>query len=222
MQGNPNIPPHDRSAAAELLQRLAEVTRTGSIERCPRTPAPEQARGSVVAIGGPSLNTVSAELNRFFGQKGTWFRGFYFAEAGPCRECPTLISGQEQLKRWEIRCHAVPEAPAIERHRHPPSLWADTFPRLRDGRAQDFAIIYAGVNPLNVQNWLVLVAGLGGVGSVGAAQALNTPPAFGLIAQCLTDRHLYCSVLIRYRFTDTERAGDGSLASITLIRGVVC
>jgi hypothetical protein len=95
----------------------------------------------------------------------------------------------------------------------------DPYARLPDGRKEDVGILYVGANPLASQHWLIWVAGLGSVGTVGTALALQEPRVVERIARGLTDPRTYCCTLVRYRFTEEQCPLDGALASIALTRG---
>jgi hypothetical protein len=219
-QGVFNTAPHDWDSAGELVQQLSELGQHGATQRRqPVSPAPEYARRSLIIVGGPHLNSISAEVNRFFAREDTWFRGFYFREAEPCEECRRARPQAKELKRGEIRCHILPDASAIERRRHASPDSPDFYPRLPDGRAEDFGLVYCGVHPLDPAHWLVLVAGLSGPGIVGAVRALTTAPALELIARGLQDRRHYCSAFIRTRFRDFQDTSDGSLSLVAVVRG---
>ena len=70
------------------------------------------------------------------------------------------------VRCWRLRAHDLPEEPGIP----DPD---DPYVRLPDGRKEDVGILYMGANPLARRHGLVWVAGLGSVGTVGAALALQ-------------------------------------------------
>ena len=124
-------------------------------------------------------------------------RGFYFAPAG---EVPDRLG--TPVRCWRRRAHALPEEPGIP----DPD---DPYARLPDGRKADVGILYLGANPLAHRHWLIWVAGLGSVGTVGAAIALQNPRVVEAMARGLTGPHHYCCALVRYRVADEQRPSTG-------------
>ena len=92
--------------------------------------------------------------------------------------------------------------------------------RLPDGLKEDVGILYIGANPLARQHGLVWVAGLGSVGTVGAAMALQDGRVMEAITRGVSDETYACA-LVRYRFADEQRPLDGALACVALTRGVL-
>jgi transcriptional regulator with XRE-family HTH domain len=172
---------------------------------------PAYAKSDVALIGGPGKNCVSDAVNREF-QKGTWFRGFYFE------------SNDDTPTRWAIRHHLRPEV-------HLTSVECcltqegkeEAYRRLKDGWFQDYGLVYIGPNPLNTNKygwrWLIMVAGLGPIGTLGAAKALLNPRIFDFFVMDLGYMNWYYSGVIRYRCgTSTQEIREGHISSIFLTR----
>jgi hypothetical protein len=90
-----------------------------------------------------------------------------------------------------------------------------------DGRKEDVGILYVGANPLARRHVLVWVAGLGSVGTVGTALALQDGRVVEALAPGLTDEGAYGCTLVRYRFADEQYSLDGALAWVAVTRGVL-
>jgi hypothetical protein len=96
------------------------------------------------------------------------------------------------------------------------------YQRLQDGKNQDYGLIFAGPNPANTKHWLVLIAGLRGMGTFAAARALHEPPIVEIIARELLLRRRYVSTLVRYRFLDEDgKRFLGHISSMCLTTGMV-
>jgi transcriptional regulator with XRE-family HTH domain len=172
-------------------------------------PAPARADGDLVVVGGPGSHRLSEAINQALATRAMGVRGFFFAPAG---EAPGRAG--DLIRCWRLKAHDLPDDPGIPDPEDP-------YARLPDGRKEDVGIVYVGANPLALPHWLIWVAGLGAVGTVGAARALQEPRVVERIARGLTDRQTYCCALIRYRFADEQRPLDGALASVALTRGVL-
>jgi hypothetical protein len=83
-------------------------------------------------------------------------------------------------------------------------------------------LIYCGPNLANTKHWLVYAAGLRGMGTFAAAQALREPAIVEIIARELLLRRRYVSVLARYRFLDEHgKRYLGHISSICMTTGMV-
>jgi hypothetical protein len=162
-----------------------------------------------VVVGGPGSHLLSKAINQAFSRRAWGFRGFYFAPAGDARSRTGAL-----IRCWLLRAHDLPEEPGIPDPEDP-------YARLPDGRKEDVGLLYAGANPLARQSWLIWVAGLGAVGTVGAALALEEPRVVEAIARGLTDGHTYACALVRYRFADEQRPLDGALACLAVTDGAL-
>lgn len=206
----PSTPDYDGLAADVVREALSEwsvdldLVRTG-----PPAPAPAQIDHSLVVIGGPGSHRLSEAINQAFTQRVCGVQGFYFAPAGEAQ----TRSG-ELVRCWRLRAHAYPEEPGIPDPEEP-------YARLSDGRKADVGILYVGANPLACQYGLIWVAGLGSVGTVGAALALKEPRVVEALAGGLTDTAAYRCALVDYRFAEEQRPLDGAVANLALIRGVL-
>jgi hypothetical protein len=172
-------------------------------------PAPARADGTLVVVGGPGSNRLSEAINHALTTRAMGVRGFFFSPAGEA-----LNRTGDLVSCWRLKAHDLPDDPGIQDPEDP-------YVPLPDGRKEDVGILYVGANPLAIQHWLIWVAGLGYVGTVGAALALQEPRVVELIARGLTDQQAYCCALVRYRFADELRPLDGTLASVALTRGVL-
>jgi hypothetical protein len=152
---------------------------------------------------------LSEAINGALARRDWGIRGFYFAPAG---EAPDRTGNL--VRCWRLRAHALPEEPGIPDPEDP-------YARLSDGRKEDVGILYLGANPLARRHGLLWVAGLGSVGTVGAAVALQDPRVVEAMAQGLTDEQAYGCALVRYRFADEQYPLDGALACMALTRGVL-
>jgi hypothetical protein len=86
---------------------------------------------------------------------------------------------------------------------------------------EDFGILYLEANLLARRHRLIWVAGLGSVGTVGTALALQDPRVMEALAPGLTDEQAYGCALVRYRFADEQRPLDGALACVAMTREVL-
>lgn len=160
-------------------------------------------------IGGPGSHPLSEATNQVLAQRAWGLRGFYFAPAGDARS-----RAGDLIRCWRLQAHGIPEELGIPDPEDP-------YARLPDGRKADVGILSVGANPLARQHWLIWVAGLGSVGTVGAALALQDVQVVEAIARGLTDGQTYGCALVRYRFAGEQRPLDGALASLALTRGVL-
>jgi hypothetical protein len=178
-----------------------------------RADAPEPVLTAVdrdlLVIGGPGSQGLSEAINQALTQQAWGIRGFYFAPAG---------EGLDRLgnlvRCWRLRAHALPEEPGIP----DPD---DPYARLPDGCKEDVGILYVGANPLVRWHGLLWVAGLGSVGTVGAALALQDGRVMEALVPGLTDEQTYACALVRYRFAHEQRPLDGAVACLALTRGVL-
>jgi hypothetical protein len=163
----------------------------------------------LIVIGGPGSQRLSEAINEALA-RGAWgIRGFSFALAG---EAPDGLGNL--VRCWRLPVHDLPEELGIP----DPD---DPYARLPDGRKEDFGILYVGANPLARRHRLVWVAGLGSVGTVGVALALQEPRVIEALAPRLTGELAYGCALVRYRFADEQYPLDGALACVALARGVL-
>jgi hypothetical protein len=163
----------------------------------------------LIVVGGPGSQRLSEAINQALA-RGAWgIRSFYFAPAG---ETPDRLGNL--VRCWRLRAYDLPEEPGIP----DPD---DPYACLPDGCKEDFGILYAGANPLARRHGLLWVAGLGSVGTVGAALALGDPRVVEATARGVTDEQMYACTLVRYRFADEQRPLDGTLACVALTRGVL-
>jgi hypothetical protein len=206
----PSTPDYDALAAQVILEGLQKRgVSLPMVRPRPSELVPAPIDGPVIVIGGPGSQRLSEDINRAL-VRGDWgIRGFYFAPAG---EASDRLGNLVQC--WRLRAHDLPEEPGIP----DPD---DPYARLPDGRKEDFGILYLGANPLTRRHGLLWVAGLGSVGTVGAALALQDERVMEAIARGITDRQTYTCALVRYQFADEQRPLDGTLACLALTRGVL-
>ena len=206
----PSTPDYDALAARVIREGLHTRGVCLTLVR-PRPSAPGLAPidGPMIVIGGPGSQRLSEAVNRALIRQDWGIQGFYFAAAG---EVPDRTGNL--VRCWRLRAHALPEEPGIP----DPD---DPYARLPDGRKEDFGIIYVGANPLARRHGLVWVAGLGSVGTVGAALALQDPRVVEALVPGLTDEQAYGCALVRYRFADEQYPLDGALACVALVHGVL-
>jgi transcriptional regulator with XRE-family HTH domain len=205
------IPHGDLMAAGELKNYLREVgIETDIIECLDVDKAPKQANGTLIIVGGPGSNRLGKDINNALANRKMGVGGFFFSvtEDTPTSEEITIDS------RWRIKAHGMPNELEIPDNPYP-------YAQLRDGRKEDYGILYIGANPMDIRHWLVWAAGLGSVGTVGAALVLKEPEIIELLVEGLTDRHKFCCMLVRYRFTDERRPRDGIHASVAIMRGTI-
>ena len=206
----PSTPDYDGLATRVVQESLVKRAVSLDVVRAgPSALAPEPPEGPLVVVGGPGSHRLSKAINQAFVRRAWGFWGFYFAPAGEARS-----RAGDLIRCWRLRAHALPEEPGIP----DPD---DPYARLPDGRKEDVGILYAGANPLARQSWLVWVAGLGAVGTVGVALALQEPRVVEAMARGLTGGPTYACALVRYRFADEQRPLDGALACMALTRGVL-
>jgi len=170
---------------------------------------PEWVGGPLVVVGGPGSHALSEAINEALSRRAMGVRGFFFSPAGEA-----LSHAGDLVRCWRLKAHDLPDEPGIADPEDP-------YARLPDGRKEDVGILYVGANPLASRHWLLWVAGLGSVGTVGVALALRDPRVAGLVARGLTEPQAYCCALLRYRFADERRPLEGNLASLALTRGVL-
>jgi hypothetical protein len=203
-------PDYDALAAQAVRDGLCgRAVGMDMVSRCPTETAPERADGDLVVVGGPGSHRLSEAINQALTTRVMGVRGFFFSPAG---EAPGHAGNL--IRCWRLKAHDLPDEPGIPDPQDP-------YAQLPDGRKEDVGILYVGANPLAIQHWLIWVAGLGSVGTIGAARALQEPRVVELIARGLTDKHPYCCALVRYRFADEQRPLDGALASMAVTRGVL-
>jgi hypothetical protein len=205
-----STPDHDGLAAQVIGEGLQQRGVTVDLVRAG---APEPVLTAVdrdlIVIGGPGSQGLSEVINQALAQRAWGIRGFYFAPAG---EVPDGLGNL--VRCWRLRAHGLPEEPGIP----DPD---DPYAPLPDGRKEDVGILYVGANPLARRHGLIWMAGLGSVGTVGVALALQDPRVVEALAPVLTDEQAYGCALVRYRFADEQRPLDGALACMALTRGVL-
>jgi hypothetical protein len=206
----PSTPDYDALAAQVIQEGLHkggvgfDLVRTGDPES-ELTPIDRD----LVVIGGPGSQRLSGAINEALARRDWGIRGFYFAPAGEAADRAGNL-----VRCWRLRAHDLPEEPGIP----DPD---DPYARLPDGRKEDVGILYLGANPLARRYGLLWVAGLGSVGTVGAALALQDSRVVEAMAQGLNDEQAYGCALVRYRFADEQRPLDGALACLALTRAVL-
>jgi len=206
----PSIPDYDALAAQVVRDSLREQVPGMEILSCRYTEmAAEWVDGPLVVVGGPGSHSQGEAINEALARRAMGVRGFFFSPAGEA-----LSRAGDIVRCWRLKAHDLPDELGIADPEDP-------YAQLPDGRKEDVGILYVGANPLASQHWLIWMAGLGSVGTVGAALALQEPRVVGLIARGLTDQQAYCCALVRYRFADEQRPLEGSLASLALNRGVL-
>lgn len=209
-QQRQSTPDYDGLAARVVQEGLGkQAVGLDLVRTHPPESAPTQVDRDLVVVGGPESHRLSEAINQALAQRACGVRGFYFAPAGDVR-----TRAGDRVRCWRLRAHDLPNEPGIPDPEEP-------YARLPDGQKADVGILYVGPNPLACQHWLIWVAGLGSVGTVGAALALNDPRVVEAIARGLTDEQTYGCALVRYRFAEEQRPLDGALASLALIRGVL-
>jgi hypothetical protein len=196
--------------AAEVIRDGLREQRVGLdlVRADDPVPVPAPVDHDLVVIGGPGSHRLGEVLNEALARRAWGIRGFYFAPAGEASDRLGNL-----VRCWRLRAHDLPEEPGIP----DPD---DPYVRLPDGRKEDMGILYMGANLLARQYGLVWVAGLGSVGTVGAALALQD----GRVVEAITrgtDEEMYACALVRYRFADEQRPLDGTLACVALTRGVL-
>ena len=206
----PSTPDYD-ALVAEVVREglLKQGVRLDLVHPRPSEPASAPINGPMIVIGGPGSHRLSEVLNEALTRRAWGIRGFYFAPAG---DAVDRLGNRVQC--WRLRAHDLPEDPGIP----DPD---DPYARLPDGCKEDFGILYVGANPLARRHGLLWVAGLGSVGTVGAALALQDPRVMETLAPRLTDEQAYGCALVRYRFADEQYPLDGALACVALTRGVL-
>jgi hypothetical protein len=206
----PSTPDCDGLAAQVIREVLHKRGVSLDLDRTrPSAPVSAPIDGPVIVIGGPGSQWLSEAINQALARRDWGIRGFYFAPAG---EAPDRLGNL--VRCWRLRAHGLPEALGIP----DPD---DPYARLPDGRKADVGMLYLGANPLARQHGLIWVAGLGSVGTVGAALALQDGRVMEAIARGVTDEQTYMCALVRYRFADEQCPLDGALACMALIRGVL-
>jgi hypothetical protein len=205
-----STPDYDALAAEVVMEGLRKRGVSFDLVRaCDPEPVLPLVDRDLVVIGGPGSQRVSDTINQALARRAWGIRGFYFAPAG---EAPDRFGNL--VRCWRLRAHDLPEEPGLP----DPD---DPYPRLPDGRKEDVGILYVGANPLARRYGLIWVAGLGSVGTVGAAIALQDPRVVDAMAWGVTDRQAYGCALVRYRFTDEHCPLDGALACMALARGIL-
>jgi transcriptional regulator with XRE-family HTH domain len=210
-QGRDNIPPGDRTAVERIQECLKEVSIESLYGHCRNPKGPKDAKRDIVLACGPAQNTLSKQVNKVLMTENGWFKGFYF-----------YLLDQKGKKTppggWTIRCHLLPEEEGIGFPGYPYSVHS-----LQDGRLQDFGLLYIGPNPLALDNWLVMVAGLGPIGTPGSSLAFMQPRILEFLAKNLRGKRYYCSALVHYHFASErgDEAENGEITSITVVKGEV-
>jgi transcriptional regulator with XRE-family HTH domain len=184
---------------------------------------PPLDQSSMVLSGGPARNRMTDAVNQKFSTE-PWFSGFFFSNENPHDEWgwvmrhrtheDVAIANADISDSVDERADAPPRDPALrDRYR---------YRRLPDGQELDYGLLYLGPHPHNFQHWLVMVAGLRGMGTFAAAKALSNPAIAELIAQQLLLKRHYISGLVRYRFRDIDQERfRGCVSSICLTTGMV-
>ena len=205
-----SIPDYDTLAAQVIREGLHEQGMSLCLVRHrPSEPGPAPMDGPVIVIGGPGSHRLGEAINQALARQDWGIRGFYFVPAG---EAPDRAGNL--VRCWRLQAHSLPEEPGIP----DPD---DPYARLPDGRKEDFGILYVGANPLVRRHGLIWVAGLGSVGTVGAALALQDGRVMEAITPGMSDDQTYACALVRYRFADEEHPLDGALACMAMTRGVL-
>ena len=196
--------------AAQLVRDYLRRQAPGlEVLRCQTETALAWDAGALVVVGGPGSHAPGEAINAALARRAMGVRGFFFSPAGEARDRAGYT-----VRCWRLRAHDLPDEPGIPDPEDP-------YARLPDGRKEDVGILYVGANPLASRHWLIWVAGLGSVGTVGVALALQDPRVAVLVARGLTEPQAYCCALLRYRFADEQRPLEGNLASLALTRGVL-
>jgi hypothetical protein len=206
----PSTPDYDGLAAEMIREGL--LTRGGGFDRvCNGAPEPvlTPIDRDLVVVGGPGSQPLSEAINQAVYRRDWGVRGFYFAPAG---EAPSRAGNL--VRCWRLQAHDLPEEAGIP----DPD---DPYARLPDGCKEDFGVLYVGANPLARRHGLIWVAGLGSVGTVGAALALQDPRVMEALAPKVPGEQAYGCALVRYRFADEQYPLDGALACMALTRGML-
>jgi hypothetical protein len=205
-QGNYSMPPYDRKAAELMAGFLRTIGIESQIDHCKSPLVPRNFGGNLILVCGPVLNEFSEEVNRQFQTEATWFNGFHFSR----RINLTKDNDQDdpKEKRWVIHHRGIT---AID-------VPFKGFPE--QGVDEDCGIIYIGPNPINPDNWVIWVAGLGPIATYGAAKAFQSSNNMELLGRGLVNEHSYCSALIQYRF-DERNPINGWVSSILVTGGSV-
>ena len=161
----------------------------------------------LVLIGGPESNKFSRSINNEL-RKIDRFNGFYFSDEDDTEHWVILHKEQSEFKILYSECFDIS------------SGLREKILELEDKGFQDYGLIYIGPNPLNVEKWLVLIAGLGRVGTYGGAELFTDNRFIEYISNRLSGNYSYCSAVIRYRFYGLSRdTRKGYVSSIHLTRG---
>jgi transcriptional regulator with XRE-family HTH domain len=200
---------YDALAAQAVREGLGERAVGMDMISCRHSEQASARADGPLVVGGPGSHRLSEAINQALATRAMGIRGFFFSPAGEALSRAGAI-----VRCWCLQAHNLPDEPGIPDPEDP-------YARLPDGRKEDVGILYVGANPLAIRHWLIWVAGLGSVGTVGAALALQEPRVVERMARGLTGTHPYCCALIRYRFAEEQRPLDGSLASMALTRGVL-
>jgi hypothetical protein len=203
--------------AAGLLQDLFDSLKLRRRAlNYPDDSIPKADEASMALAGGPGSNPVSATVNQVLSTI-EWFSGFYFSNKDPHDPWDWAI--QHRVFKPDTDLISIANISDMD-NRGPDNR--PSYRVLEDGRHQDLGLLYIGPHPCNVTNWLVMAAGLRGMGTFAAAKALHDPDVVELIAQQLIVRRRYISGLVKYRFVDKDRERiQGDISSICLTAGMV-
>jgi transcriptional regulator with XRE-family HTH domain len=212
-----SIPETDQRAAEDVQSLLKKLTIDSQYDHCRSARVPDNYDEDLVLICGPAHNKASAVINEKFQQNETWFQGFYFSQAHVIAEDAVRPVG------WSIRHRALPEVNIrFEDLAHQVPGGGFEYQKSENGYAHDFGLVYVGPNPLDMQHWLVMAAGLGPNATYGMAVALKQPRIVELLGRALRDRRRYCSGLIEYCFFDEpHKKYDGHISRVLLTKGTV-
>jgi transcriptional regulator with XRE-family HTH domain len=212
-----SMPDTDHQAAEKFISLLKKLTIAGQYGHCRSALVPKNYGEDLVLICGPAHNEISAGVNEKFQQDATWYQGFYFLQEADIAEDAVRPAG------WSIRHRALPEVNIRFDdliHRLPGGGFQ--YQKSDNGYAHDFGLLYVGPNPLDMQHWLVMAAGLGPNATYGAAVALQQPHIVELLGRALYNRRRYCSGLIEYCFFDEPyKKYAGYISRVLLTKGTV-
>ncbi len=206
----------DQRGARLLEDSVESLNMRAEFLNDPEDKVPEPSASSLVIAGGPGSCDTSRKVNQLFSTE-IWFAGFYFYHDESKDEWGWVVR-HRTLEEVAITMDDISDMGIHERRAdgRPP------YRTLQDGEHQDFGLIYCGPNPANTKHWLVYAAGLLGMGTFAAAQALREPAIVEIIARELLLRRRYVSVLARYRFLDEHgKRYLGHISSICMTTGMV-
>jgi transcriptional regulator with XRE-family HTH domain len=212
-----SMPETDHQAAKYLQSILEKLTIDSQFNHCKSARMPNNYGEDLVLICGPAHNKISAVINEKFQQNETWYQGFYFSQGHGIAEGAVRPIG------WSIRHRAFPEVYIhFEDLIHQLPGGGFQYQKSDNGYAHDFGLVYVGPNPLDMQHWLVMTAGLGPNATYGAALALKQPRIVELLGRALYNRRRYCSGLIEYCFFDEpHKKYAGHISRVVLTKGTV-